>query len=163
MSAHIRYEAMVRLKALLDAIPNNNGTLFGVTTAGDDDAIPCISIVEAIRPGETQLSSSQVTRKDSVDYLLTAWTTSTVDVVDRTAYEFLTEIEKVFAKIITGRNDGFSNSSEPDYLLGGTITSFKWAAPIVHPPADRVKSLAYMYIPFTMAFAYNANNPDKEL
>lgn len=160
---HIRYKAMMKLKELLDAIPGNKGVMFGVTTAADNTPVPSISVVESIRPGDTRVPAMKFVRKDSIDYLLTAWTHSTVDGIDDMAYAFLVEIEKVFANIVTENRDNFGVSRNPDYMLGGAVVDFNWGAPIIHPPADRVKSLAYLYIPFTISVAYDANHPEKEL
>lgn len=161
---HVRYEAMLRLKSILELIPDVKEVLIGVTVVGDEIETPTISIVEAIRPGETRLTAGKVVRKDTIDYLLTAWVKSTVEDSDSRAYNLMSSIEKEFAKIVSS---GIGNSNfpvdNPDYLLGKLISDFSWSAPIVHPPADKIKSLAYLYIPFTMSFSYNANNPERQV
>lgn len=124
-----------------------------------DDAEDTISILEMPRQEITIPVGNGAQRNDDWMLMLQGWPADDPDNPSDSAYVLKAMVEQRLSRIIAERPNGRGPEFPDDYLLGRTISYFKFTPGVVRPPEDAASRLAMFYMPLVLGVAVNVGSP----
>lgn len=170
--------AMVALTGLLETMTRANGyeydlapvrddsgKLFpriyrGRTVFGDDDPVPCLSILEGPLPDENPryADDNNGVRTEQWVLFLQGWAETNKDNPTDPCYAMMACVQRHISRVVQKRQSGLP--SYPDvYMLGGAVVSFTIGPGVVRPPQDGVSSRAFFYLPVVLGLPVDVTEP----
>lgn len=130
----------------------------GRATFGDNDSLPCVSILESLNPDrEPALGGENLVRKDNWILLVQGWTEKDETEVHPTdsAHYLMADVSKCLGQIL---NNGGEGPASEHYMLGGEIDEFSVEPGVVRPP-DETSSRSYFYLRVVVGVAERLDDP----
>lgn len=170
-----RLEIMKRLSGILSGIFPDNDPAYefdlrnrvfrgrtSMTTGGDEDQRPAISILEpkTVNPG-TFADDLALYRKDRWVILIQGWVgQKDHDPNNPTdaAYRLAADVEKCLSGIVSTGPTG-QPLNQGVFMLGGRIAAIELSQPTVRPAEDGFSDRAYFYLPIALTLASNISQP----
>lgn len=164
-----RLLVMQRLCALLEETPlvvNGKSTdLTGAVVRGrniigeEQKPLPMLSILEAPRPDVASFAGEEgFMRHDKWTLLIQGRALDDKLNPSDNAYWLEAAVEERLSQIMATKRSG-SPEFPAVYMLGGLITTFEIAPPVVRPPDDKVSAAAYFFLPIRVGIAVNVGSP----
>lgn len=172
MADSYRLTVLKRLTALLSTtvitpvagitLPNTlNGLVFrGRAVFGDNDPPTMLSILESPRAGNGSFGADGQTRTEEWTLLVQGWCPEDKTNPSDPIYSLLDDVERVLDRVTRlSRETGYPKYPS-DFMLGSAvdgdgklITTFRVQPGVVRPPAEKISSRCFFYIPVQVGLA----------
>lgn len=126
----------------------------GKTVFSDDDPIPCVSILEALRPDDNPMQAGGgLHQKDSWPLLINGWGKHKASDLNPTdsAHYLMADVKRALGVLLKD-DDG------PRYMLGGVIEGLRVSPGVVRPP-DESSERSYFYLPILVEVVERLDDP----
>lgn len=163
------------LKALtthIEGVTPGNGYDFDLTSAvfrgraifGDDDVLPMVAILEALRPEDIQEISvageQSVMRSEKWLLLVQGFVNKDELHPTDTAYQLMGAVQHRLGRLIATRQDSGDPTYPDEYLLGRKITSLAVGPGAVSGPRPEIAtSHSFFYLPLAVGMVVDQTNP----
>ena len=121
--------------------------------------LPALAILEAPRPDVADYADEEAfMRHDKWTLLIQGRALDDKLNPSDTAYWLEAAVEERLSQVIATKSSGTAKYPAV-YMLGGLVTSFEIAPPVVRPPDDKVSAAAYFFLPIRVGIAANVGSP----
>lgn len=127
----------------------------GRATFGDNDPLPCVSILEALNPDHaSNLAQDGLRRKDNWILLVQGWTEKKESDIHPTddAHILMADVVQCLGRVLS------DEIQQHNYMLGGLIEGFAVEPGVVRPP-DETSSRSYFYLRVIVDIAERLDDP----
>jgi hypothetical protein len=132
----------------------------GRTEFGEDVEVPFVSILEAPRQEVTQpAEDSGLVRVTRLVLLIQGWAVNDTDNPTVPAYILKGVVEKRLARAEATKSGGGGAKYPAEYRLGGKISQMRIGPGVVRPPERNVSSKSFFYLPVTVDYREDLNEP----
>lgn len=169
-----RLHILKRLTALIETVSIANGYSYnlagrvfrGKTVLGEEIDVPCITILEAPRPGFNQFGGEQEVTATKWQLLLQGFAKDDPKHPSDPLYYFADEIANVLSSVVLMKNDGSGRPySAAWYMLGRDdegqtlVESFEFGPSVVRPPDGTPTTKVCFYMPVTIGITGEVGRP----
>jgi hypothetical protein len=170
-----QFDILSALTTQLQGITPQNGFAYdlsaavfrGRTVFGDADPLPCLSILEAPRPGvEVVADTEMVKRKTEWELLIQGWAVDDKWNPLDPVYPLKASVEYQLARAAaTDPNSGLP-AFPAEFRLGKVVSTGTWRVAamkigpgVCRPPDGKLSSRAFFYLPLTIEYMEDLLNP----
>ena len=132
----------------------------GRSEFGDDVQVPFVSILEAPRQDfSNPAEESGLVRVTRMVLLVQGWSVNDTDNPTIPAYVLKGAVEKRLARVEATKPSGGGPKYPSEFRLGGKIASLRMGPGVVRPPERNVSSRSFFYLPVTVEYREDLNEP----
>jgi len=126
---------------------------------GDEDALPCVSILDNLNPDRDMSrvgAEEGVQQKDNWTLLVQGWVDDDEDNPTDPALELMACVKKALAKI---DNPRYESTHPLVYGLGGLVLGIEIEPGTVRPPSPEISAKAFFWMRVILKFYEDVNDP----
>lgn len=159
---------MKRLTELLQGITPGNGYDYdlssgvfrGRSVISAETVLPCVTILESLRPDPepSPVGAENMERSEDWELLIQGWAKTSIEFPTDELYQLKGAIEKRLARMVAIDDQG--NPAFPDdYRLGRIIVGARIGPGIVRPMTPQTGGSESLYLPVTLIYTANVSDP----